>query len=66
MGSRALLAVRRTRKFRTDTLVHLAYQEDGRDRPYKILCTNFWVYARQVELIDEYVTCLNCIAKDTL
>lgn len=60
------VTVRRTRKYRWDPLVHLAHQVDGRDRPYKILCTNFWVYPRQLELVDDVVTCLNCIAKDTL
>lgn len=65
MGNPTYVTIRRTRKYRIDPLVHVALVNVYQDRSYKIICTNFWVYSRQVTQVDEAVTCLSCITKDT-
>lgn len=56
--------VRRTRKYRTDILVHVAFIRNDKypNRSMKILCTNHWVFAHQLKTIDEPVSCIRCIA----
>ncbi len=65
MANEYVVSGKRTRKYRTDTLIHLVVVQHEKLRPYKVVCTNYWVYSHQMELVDDAPNCIRCLSTPT-